>query len=618
MADYPLNQLPDNPYIRFDDIQKFQNADSSDLILKNVRGDGSLVLANRSAFGRLINWFNTRLLGKIDPNAKYVAEIFAKQVSSLSEHGGEGIVDDLMLKGAPSIRNREIRLVLSKLAGADGNARFRFDNLRPLERRREEMLDCLSKFIPSERESNDPQLALDGGTLFEVALQEADLGRSLSPEEFSSYGSQLKVQFLDYFSVNARSPSTDEGCDMAIQVLRVIALDAPKSPSSTRSIRETSAQSVGNDHDELEELNVELIPQQQVNEDKSKDPDLLRENALKESIKTTQQSLSEPNIFSGDTIVVEKLAAKQLDKVEEGVDSNSANTSAPKKKIVGNSELHQVSGIASKQVSLEQFRKDLDAISDFLQKEGGYSSVKDWLKAAREYRSELDQLLPVLLESKDSDAIDLIKDLVRVKTRLDFKLNLTGPYADANRLIQLIAYRKPTTFIGENEKGAPGFNELIDHHFKHAQYSTSLIEDISEYAQYFRDYGRIAERSTSASPQWLENIRKKEIQSLVNSEDVKYLNAKSVLKENLNNQYDLLLTTQRETRLSKLETDVQALLRSDGVDKIKFIAQGLYEIMDQADQYAEALMITPEQKAIEENFSSKARGLIELMQEKFS
>lgn len=605
MADFPLNQLPENTYIRFDDIARFQNNNTSDLILKNVRDDGSLVLANRSVFGRVINWFNTRLFGTIDPNAKYVAELFAKQVSSLSEHGGAGIIDDLNLKTAPSLRNREVRLVLSKLAGTDGNAKFRFDNLRPLERRRAEMLDCLSKFIPGERNPEDLAAAQDSGALLEGAIAEADLGRALSSNELKSYEAQLKIQFQDYFATHSRSPSTDQGFEIAVQILRVMALDNPQSMPNVQL--ETA-------------LNEENVPVESSDRDAdttARGQDLevqtsqLSEKAVEQTVTRNRQPLRAP-IVSGEPSAVTQSTVNKKDAVKEAVEGSAPSILTTKKGPV-----EDVKAAKDHSISIERARKDLDAVNDFLRREGEYSLAKDWLVLAREYQGELEQLLPALLESKDSDAIDLVKDLVGAKTRLDFKLNLSGRFADTNRLIQLISFRKPTTFSGENQNGAPGFNELMAFHFKDARRSDALINDVKEYSQYLRGYRRTAEQFSPLKPEWLENIRKKEIQSLVNSEEVKYLNAQDVLKRNLSNQYDLLQTTQRETRLAELEAQVQDAQAGDDIEQVKSIGYRLAEMMTEADQNAEALMINPDQKMIEEGFSRKAQALLEVMQEKF-
>lgn len=196
--------LPGNAHIRYEDIERFQNSSTKDLILQGVRGDGSVILANRSAFGRALNWLNTKVLGRVDPNAQAVANLFLKQVRGL-EHGGQSIVNTLNLNDVKSIRNREVRLVLKALAGDDGNARFRFNDRDPLGRRKEESDDLALAF-----QSN--------GEFFQGALSESGIDNL----DISQYDQLLQHAFDDHFSRNKKAPSSEEGFDIAIQVLRAI------------------------------------------------------------------------------------------------------------------------------------------------------------------------------------------------------------------------------------------------------------------------------------------------------------------------------------------------------------------------------------------------------------
>ena len=206
--------LPGNAYIRYEDIERFQNGSTKDLILQGVRDDGSVILANRSTFGRVLNWLSSKVLGRTDPNAQAVANLFVRQVRGL-EHGGQQIVNNLNLGDAKSIRNREIRLVLNALAGEDGNARFRFNNLNPLARRKEESDDLAQSFKSD-------------GEFFAAAFSEAGIESHVA----SQYDEALQAAFDRYFSENKKAPSSDEGFDLAIDILKQIGTRSTASAQS--------------------------------------------------------------------------------------------------------------------------------------------------------------------------------------------------------------------------------------------------------------------------------------------------------------------------------------------------------------------------------------------------
>lgn len=76
----PLTALPEHAHILFEDLSKLAAANNRHVLAMGVRDDGSLVLANRGAWGRLLVWFSTYVLGQRDEASIQVNMLLARQL----------------------------------------------------------------------------------------------------------------------------------------------------------------------------------------------------------------------------------------------------------------------------------------------------------------------------------------------------------------------------------------------------------------------------------------------------------------------------------------------------------------------------------------------------------
>jgi hypothetical protein len=660
-----ISQIPDNPHIRFDDIAQFQNANTSDLILKGAREDGSVILGNRSVFGRVANWFNVHVFGKIDPNAKFVAELFAKQVSSLSEHSGDEIVKSLHLDTAKSIRNREVKILLNKLGGPNGNiriAKFRFDDLNPLERRREKMFITLSKFVAPEA-GDQLEIVGDEGSLLKVLLEEESLGKALDAKDLDFYKTELKAQFLSYFAVNKHSPSIEQGFEMAQQILRVIALDA--------GLRTDDAQAKHNSErlDERAEVegaqaSKEESTYQERGEEESASASSSANPTIKPSIESDFQSPVSSEQIDPSVLQARKNVLEEGSNISDSAPSVASETpgkvsakaqSVESAKTDDPIELHskpQTSSIEAKAIkhkvdqaiAFEAYARDLEAVEDLIHNPFVFS--KDWQNSSEEMSAGLNEMLGTLLNSSDPQRVDLIRSLSASKAKLDFLIGLGSSSRNISQLGRMLSSGVINGFKAAEGEASPGFDDTVARHAKATgAFSLSDLPRLNkEYLSYLHDVGRSARQILSSGKRMLgaENLpdglmERMDISSwnrdygaalkeLLDSEEGKALTLQNLTRSYVTEQYDALETSSRERRLQELELAIDALPGGSSGDaakeEIMQIALELVSLRDQADSYAQAYVVinnpSSEQKVNEENISSKAEALVLKMEDKFA
>lgn len=443
-ANSPIS-LPGNAHIRYEDIERFQNSSTKDLILQGVRGDGSVILANRSAFGRALNWLNTKVLGRVDPNAQAVANLFLKQVRSL-EHGGQSIVDTLNLNDAKSIRNREVRLVLKALAGEDGNARFRFNDRDPLGRRKEESDDLALAF-----QSN--------GEFFQSALSESGIDNL----DIGQYDQLLQHAFDDHFSRNKKAPSSEEGFNIAIQVLRAIgSSQTQKNQSTDNPVEEfqdehfafidgpntvsskENAQTIWIEEDELEDTaNLGSESDLNISAQGAKS-----ENSAPEEIEFQKRESHLKAYF-------EKEKLPSLPEEEESETPSKPELSNPVKPTpqdeIANSTPIDISKTSREPIAPRPYHIRQQEIRGALLFAKNLHSIDilRWEDQSQDYLSELNQI------DKETPEIDLTYELNEAQASFEYKLGLPKTYRQLNQFVNQFQQAAPQKLLpisdGEGE-----------------------------------------------------------------------------------------------------------------------------------------------------------------------
>lgn len=112
----PLSPLPDNAHIRFDDVARLAGPDSRTVIAGGVRADGSVILANRGTWGRLVCWLRSNIAGRPDEASVVVNQVLARQL--MAARGGLSAIAASERVGIDSLplRNRDLQVVLTTIA----------------------------------------------------------------------------------------------------------------------------------------------------------------------------------------------------------------------------------------------------------------------------------------------------------------------------------------------------------------------------------------------------------------------------------------------------------------------------------------------------------------------
>lgn len=106
-----LVHLPPNAHVLFEDLSRLAMADDRPVVAAGVRPDGSLILANRHGFGRVISWMRTALAGRKDEASIQVNLLLARQL--VAARGGMHAIAATDRVGVESLplRNRDLQVV---------------------------------------------------------------------------------------------------------------------------------------------------------------------------------------------------------------------------------------------------------------------------------------------------------------------------------------------------------------------------------------------------------------------------------------------------------------------------------------------------------------------------
>ena len=115
-------------YIRIEDFKNIHSAADTKLIAAGVRNDGSIIVAQRSAAGRVISWIKDHL-GQRDEAAEALAQIFCRQLSALGASGTEALnVSGININGRV-IKLQQARLALTHLSEREAWLRLTVEKL---------------------------------------------------------------------------------------------------------------------------------------------------------------------------------------------------------------------------------------------------------------------------------------------------------------------------------------------------------------------------------------------------------------------------------------------------------------------------------------------------------
>ncbi len=111
----PLAVLPAHAHFLFEDLENLAAANNRHVVAVRVRDDGSIVLANRRFWDRLIVWFRTAVVGLRDEASVQVNLLLAQQL----RHARGGLhaiaaTDQLGVAQLP-LRNRDLQVVVQTL-----------------------------------------------------------------------------------------------------------------------------------------------------------------------------------------------------------------------------------------------------------------------------------------------------------------------------------------------------------------------------------------------------------------------------------------------------------------------------------------------------------------------
>lgn len=107
----PLTALPEHAHILFEDISRLAAANGHHVVAVGVRDDGSMILANRGFWGRVVSWVKTHVAGQRDEASIQVNLLLARQLSDA--RGGLHAIaaSERVGIGALPLRNRDLQVV---------------------------------------------------------------------------------------------------------------------------------------------------------------------------------------------------------------------------------------------------------------------------------------------------------------------------------------------------------------------------------------------------------------------------------------------------------------------------------------------------------------------------
>jgi hypothetical protein len=107
----PLTALPEHAHILFEDLSRLASADGRHVVATGVRDDGSIILANRGFWGRMVFWVRTHVAGQRDEASIQVNLVLARQLRDA--RGGLHAIaaSERVGIGALPLRNRDLRVV---------------------------------------------------------------------------------------------------------------------------------------------------------------------------------------------------------------------------------------------------------------------------------------------------------------------------------------------------------------------------------------------------------------------------------------------------------------------------------------------------------------------------